>query len=152
MKNHYPGLLPKAHLWTDVVLLNFSFLIAYLLRFQADSDVLAPNYVNLLLVANLVWIFTIHILKTYLFTRLSYHFNTQLTNFLKAVVVHGAVMMAFLYLTKQGEEYSRYQFLATYALFVTLSTASRAGAVLFLKLYRKAGYNYNRYAKVILLL
>ncbi|WP_026632572.1 sugar transferase [Dyadobacter alkalitolerans] len=148
MKNHYPGLLPKAHLWTDVVLLNFSFLIAYLLRFQADSDVLAPNYVNLLLVANLVWIFTIHILKTYLFTRLSYHFNTQLTNFLKAVVVHGAVMMAFLYLTKQGEEYSRYQFLATYALFVTLSTASRAGAVLFLKLYRKAGYNYNRYAIV----
>ncbi|SKC18868.1 sugar transferase [Dyadobacter psychrophilus] len=148
MKNHYSGLLPKAHLWTDVVLLNLSFLIAYFLRFDANSDILPNNYVNLLLVANLVWIFTIHILKTYLFTRLSYHFNTQLGNFLKAVLVHGAVMMAFLYLTKQGEEYSRYQFLATYGLFLTMSTASRAAAVLFLKVYRKAGYNYNRYAIV----
>ncbi|MCF2487351.1 MULTISPECIES: sugar transferase [Dyadobacter] len=148
MKNHYSGLLPKAHLWTDVFLLNLSFIIAYLLRFEISSRVLPHHYVNLLLVANLVWIFTIHILKTYYFTRLSYHFNTQLGNFLKAVLVHGAAMMAFLYLTKQGEEYSRYQFLVTYGLFVIMSTASRATAVLFLKLYRQAGYNYNRYAIV----
>ncbi|KAA0988879.1 sugar transferase [Dyadobacter aurulentus] len=146
MKNHYPGLLPKAHLWTDVILLNLSFLLAYLLRFEVGSNLLPDNYINLLLVANLVWIFAIHILKTYLFTRLSYHFNTQLGNFLKAVSVHAAAMMAFLYLSKQGEDYSRYQFLLTYGLFVMMSTASRATAVLFLKLYRQAGYNYNRYA------
>jgi exopolysaccharide biosynthesis polyprenyl glycosylphosphotransferase len=56
--------------------------------------------------------------------------------------------MAFLYLSKQGEEYSRYQFLMTYIMFISLSSASRAGAVLFLKVYRQAGYNYNRYAIV----
>jgi putative colanic acid biosynthesis UDP-glucose lipid carrier transferase len=42
-----------------------------------------------------------------LFTRLSYHFNIQVGRFFKALVVHGAVMMAFLYLTQQGEDYSR---------------------------------------------
>lgn len=145
MKNHYPGLLPKAHLWTDVVVLNFCFFAAYLFRFDNLSGLLQNQYINLLLVANLVWIFTIHMFKTYHFTRLSYHFNNQLTQYLKAVTVHCAVMMAFLYLTKQGEEYSRYQFLMTYGLFVVTSTASRAAAVLFLKLYRQAGYNYNRY-------
>jgi exopolysaccharide biosynthesis polyprenyl glycosylphosphotransferase len=148
MKNHYSGLLPKAHLWTDVVLLNVSFLIAFLIRFQDVSFFYEGNYVNLLLVANLVWIFTIHVLKTYLFTRLSYHFTVQLGNYFKAVTIHAAVMMGFLYLSKQGEEYSRYQFLLTYGLFIVLSTASRAAVVLFLKMYRQAGYNYNRYAIV----
>lgn len=149
MKNHYPGLLPKVHLWADVALLNLSFFFAYILRFDDSiSTLFESQYVNLLLVVNLVWVFTIYVFKTYRFTRLSYHFYTQLGSFLKAVVVHGAVMMAFLYLSKTGEEYSRYQFLLTYAVFVALSTASRASTVFFLKFYRQAGYNYNRYAIV----
>ena len=87
MKNHYPGLLHKVHLWLDVALLNFSFLVAYLLRFGNVNGFFENEYVNLLLIANLVWVFTIHIFKTYYFTRLSYHFNTQLASFLKAVTV-----------------------------------------------------------------
>ncbi|ACT91318.1 sugar transferase [Dyadobacter fermentans] len=148
MKNHYPGLLPKVHLWLDVALLNLCFFVAYLLRFDNVDGFLENEYINLLLVANLVWIFTIHIFKTYLFTRLSYHFNTQLAAFLKAVTVHAAVITAFLYLTKQGEDYSRYQFLMTYCFFVATSTLSRAAVVIFLKMYRQAGYNFNRYAIV----
>jgi putative colanic acid biosynthesis UDP-glucose lipid carrier transferase len=148
MKNHYPGLLPKAHLWADVVLLNLSFLSAYLFRFNDLPELFKNQYVNLLLFANLVWILTIHILKTYQFSRLSYHFNTQLGNFFKATIIHAAIIMAFLYLSKQGEEYSRYQFLMTYGLFMLMSIFSRAAAVIILKLYRQAGYNYNRFAIV----
>jgi exopolysaccharide biosynthesis polyprenyl glycosylphosphotransferase len=148
MKNHYSGLLPKAHLWTDVLLLNLSFFLAYIFRFRDLTVFFENQYINLLLMANLVWIFSIYILKTYKFTRLSYHFNVQLGNFIKAVFIHGAVMMGYLYLSKQGEEYSRYQFLMTYGLFIALSTAARAAMVVFLKVYRRAGYNYNRYAIV----
>jgi exopolysaccharide biosynthesis polyprenyl glycosylphosphotransferase len=148
MKNHYSGLLPKAHLWVDIGFLNLSFISAYLFRFDGFSELFKNQYINLLLVANLVWILTIHILKTYQFSRLSYHFNTQLAKYFKAVIIHAAVIMAFLYLTKQGEDYSRYQFLLTYGLFMTMSTLSRAAAILFLKLYRQAGYNYNRFAIV----
>ena len=148
MKNHYSGLLPKVHLWTDVAFLNLAFFLAYSFRFEDVAEFREKEYLNLLLVANLVWVFTIHVLKTYQFTRLSYHFSLQLGNFLKSVMVHGAALTAFLYLTKQGEEYSRYQFLMTYVLFMGLSTLARGAAVLFLKLYRQAGYNYNRYAIV----
>ncbi|CAG4995301.1 UDP-glucose:undecaprenyl-phosphate glucose-1-phosphate transferase [Dyadobacter sp. CECT 9275] len=148
MKSRYAGLLPKIHLWTDLVLLNLSFLSAYLFRFGHPADIMDNQYINLLLVANLVWIFTIHIFKTYLFTRLSYHFNIQLTNFVKALVVHAAFMMAFLYLTQKGEDYSRIQFLATYGLYFASAMASRAVAIMVLKMYRQAGYNFNRYAIV----
>lgn len=141
--------MPKAHLWTDVALLNLSFFFAYIFRFDNSvATVFENQYVNLLLMANLVWIFTIYLFKTYRFTRLSYHFNTQITNLFKAVTVHGAIMMAFLYLSKQGEEYSRTQFLLTYGLFLVLGVTSRAASVLFLKLYRQAGYNFNRYGIV----
>lgn len=149
MKNHYPGILPKAHLWTDVILLNSAFLFAYIFRFEDGIATFFENhYINLLLVANLVWVFTIYLFKTYRFTRLSYHFYTQIGNFIRAVGVHAAAMMGFLYLSKQGEEYSRYQFLMTYGLFIILAVMTRGGAVIFLKLFRKAGYNYNRYAIV----
>lgn len=148
MKNHYPGLLPKAHLWTDVFLLNLSFVFAYLFRFDGFSELFKNQYINLLLVANLIWILTIHILKTYQFSRLSYHFTIQMGKLFKAVLIHAAVIMAFLYLSKQGEEYSRYQFLMTYGLLLFMSIMSRAAVVVFLKLYRQAGYNYNRFAIV----
>ncbi len=148
MKNRYPGLLPKVHLWTDLGILNFSFISAYLFRFGNEAALFENRYVNLLLVANLIWIFTIHVFKTYLFTRLSYHFNIQVGRFFKALVVHGAVMMAFLYLTQQGEDYSRTQFLMTYGLFATMAMLSKAASIVFLKMYRQAGYNYSRYAIV----
>jgi hypothetical protein len=68
MKNYFPGLLTKAHQWTDVVLLNLAFIIAYWFRFGNTDVFLDGQYVNLLLVANLVWVFTIYVLKTYVFT------------------------------------------------------------------------------------
>jgi putative colanic acid biosynthesis UDP-glucose lipid carrier transferase len=148
MKNHLSGLLPKVHLWADVFFFNMSFLLAYLFRFEDAKNFPESHYINLMLVANLVWIFTIHVFKTYAFTRLNYHFYAQLSNFVKAVMVHGAIMTAFLYLSKQGEDFSRIQFVASYVLFVFLSTAARGLAVTALKSFRQAGYNYNKYAIV----
>ncbi|NIJ54967.1 sugar transferase [Dyadobacter arcticus] len=148
MKNHYPGVLPKAHLWIDVLLLNISFFSAYVFRFDKAAEIFQNHYVNLLLVANLVWILIILTLETYKISRLSYHFNNQLGKFFKALGVHASIMMAFFYLFKQGEEYSRYQFLMTYCLFCFLSILVRGAAVVSLKLYRQAGYNFNRFAIV----
>ena len=148
MKNRYPGLLPKAHLWTDLVLLNVAFFFAYSVRFGELSNLFGNQYINLLLVANLLWIFTIYVLKTYFFTRLSYNFNNQIVNLFKAALAHAAAIMAFLYLTKEGDAYSRQQIMMTYGTFLVLAFAVRAATVVSLKLYRQAGYNYNRYAIV----
>ncbi|MBE9466658.1 sugar transferase [Dyadobacter subterraneus] len=148
MRNHYSGLLTKIHLWADVFFFNLSFLLAYAFRFDDALNFPESQYMNLMLLANLVWILTIHVFKTYAFTRLSYHFYTQLGNFIKAVLVHAAIMTTYLYLSKKGEDFSRIQFLASYVMFVSLSSIAKALSVTALKTYRKAGYNYNKYAIV----
>lgn len=148
MKSRYSGLLPKAHLWTDIVLLNISFLTAYFVRFDELPSIVGNQYINLLLVANLVWIFTTNIFKTYFFTRLSYQFNIQIGNLLKASFIHASAIMAFLYFTQEGDKYSRTQFLMTYVLFIMVATMARAATVMSLQMYRQAGYNYNRYVIV----
>ncbi|PWJ55979.1 putative colanic acid biosynthesis UDP-glucose lipid carrier transferase [Dyadobacter jejuensis] len=145
MKNRLTGLLPKVHLWTDLVLLNVSFFLAYALRFETLPHLIGDPYVNMLLVANLLWILCSNWAKTYHFTRLSYHFNIQITSLLKTAVVHAGLLMAFMYLAQVGELYSRSQVSLTYGLFILVAAIARAFTVSGLKLYRQAGYNYNRY-------
>lgn len=148
MKNRYSGLLPKVHLWTDVVLLNVSFLVAFFVRFDAFSDVPDNRYINLLLVGNLLWVLSTYIFKTYQFNRLSYSIPRQSLNVIKASAVHAACMLAFLYFTKQGEEYSRQQFLYTYSIFALSAIAARIFILYSIQIYRQAGYNFRTYAIV----
>jgi exopolysaccharide biosynthesis polyprenyl glycosylphosphotransferase len=148
MKIHYFGLLPNALRWVDVAVLNISFLVAYFFRFDELTIFSERDYLNLMLVTNLVWIFTTYICKTYASPRSVYQFSEQMVGLLKAILLQGAGIMAFLYLAKLGEEYSRYQFLMTYGLFIFLSAATRYGASYLMKLYQRAGNHYSRYAIV----
>ncbi|WP_247236984.1 sugar transferase [Telluribacter sp. SYSU D00476] len=148
MKSRSTSLPSKTHLWTDILLLNASFLAVHLVWFDNTSIELDNRFINLLLVGNLLWILTIYSLKTYHFTRLSYNFNDQTGNFLKAALLHAFSLMAFLYLIKQGEVYSRLQMGLSYTLFVLTATVTRAGLLLSLKLYRQAGYNFRSYAVI----
>ena len=148
MKNRYSGLLPKVHLWTDVVLLNVSFLLAFFVRFDAFSDVPDNRYINLLLVGNLIWVLSTYIFKTYQFNRLSYSITRQSLNVIKASAVHAACMLAYLYFTKQGEEYSRQQFLYTYSILAVSAISARIFMMYSIQLYRQAGYNFRTYAIV----
>lgn len=146
MEERYPGLLTKAHLWTDLVLLNFSFMAAYFIRFHSLENLFDNQYVVLLLEANLVWIFAIYLLKSYHFTRLSFNFRNQLENLLKAALLHAAIIMGMLYLDQKGDEYSRKQFVMTYGIFLAIAILTRAAIVTSIYIYREAGYNSSRYA------
>ena len=146
MKNRLSGLLPKVHLWTDMALLNASFIVAYYVRFDSVSEIPDNRYVNLLLVGNLMWLLATHLFKTYQFSRLSYSINRQSLNLIKASIVHGGGILGFLYFTKQGEDYSRQQFLYTYSFFVLSAIAVRMLMMYAIHLYREAGYNFRTYA------
>lgn len=148
MKIHYFGLLPNALRWVDVAILNISFLVAYFFRFDELNTFSEKDYINLMLVTNLVWIFTTYVFKTYSFPRSVYDFSEQMVGLLKAILLQGASIMAFLYLAKLGEEYSRYQFVMTYGLFIFFSTVTRYAAASLMKLYQQAGHHYSRYAIV----
>lgn len=146
MKKRYPRLMPNAHLWIDVILLNLSFLVACFQRFGNWKYFLDQQYVILLLTANLVWIFVIYILQTYHFTRISFNFRNQVVNLGKAALLHASIIMGLLYLAHRGDDYSRQQFIVTYIVFAGMALIARAVIVLTLYMYRKAGYNYRNYA------
>jgi exopolysaccharide biosynthesis polyprenyl glycosylphosphotransferase len=148
MKNRLSGVLPKVHLWTDVVLLNASFLIAYLVRFDAHTDIPDNRYVNLLLVSNLLWLLCTNLFKTYQFDRFSYSINRQTLNLLKTTVIHGGMMLALLYFTQQGQSYSRQQFAYSYAFFAMSAVFARVVMLYTIHVYRQAGYNSKTYAVV----
>lgn len=146
MEERYPGLLTRAHLWIDLVLINFSFTTAYFIRFQSLENLFDNQYVVLLLETNLVWIFAIYLLKSYHFTRLSFNFRNQLQNLLKTALLHAAIIMGILYLDQKGDEYSRKQFIMTYGIFLVIAILTRAAIVASIYIYREAGYNSSRYA------
>jgi exopolysaccharide biosynthesis polyprenyl glycosylphosphotransferase len=148
MKNRLAGVLPKVHLWTDIVLLNASFLIAYLVRFEALADMPDNRYIELLLVSNLLWVVCINLFKTYQFDRFSYSINRQTLNVLKTAVIHGGMVLAFLYFTQQGESYSRQQFAYSYAFFGVTTVVARFFMLYTIQMYRQAGYNSKTYAVV----
>jgi hypothetical protein len=148
MKNRLAGVLPKVHLWTDIVLLNASFLIAYLVRFEALADMPDNRYMELLLVSNLLWVLCINLFKTYQFDRFSYSINRQTLNVLKTAVIHGGMVLAFLYFTQQGESYSRQQFAYSYAFFGVTTVVARLFMLYTIQMYRQAGYNSKTYAVV----
>lgn len=148
MKHRYSGLLPKAHLWTDLVLLNVSFILAYYTRFESVSAFPDNRYVNLLLAGNLLWVLSTYLFKTYQFNRLSYSINRQTVNIVKASILHAGIVLALIYFIKQGNEYSRKQFLFTYSFFVLSAVAARMLMMYGIQLYREAGYNFRTYAIV----
>ena len=148
MKHRYSGLLPKVHLWADLALLNVSFILAYFTRFESVSDFPDNRYVNLLLVGNLLWVLSTYLFKTYQFNRLSYSINRQTVNVIKASILHAGIVLALIYFIKQGDEYSRKQFLFTYSFFVLSAVAVRMLMMYGIQLYREAGYNFRTYAIV----
>lgn len=146
MKNRYTGLLPKVHLWTDLLMFNVSFAVAYYIRFEIQ----VPDhlYTNLLLIGNLLWILTTYIFQTYQFNRISYIPYRQAIILLKACIVHVSCILAFLYFSQQGSAVSRTQFLLTYALFVSSAVVARALIWSFILFCRQAGYNMRTYAVI----
>lgn len=148
IKNRLSGVLPKVHLWTDILLLNVSFLLAYWLRFRNLADMPDDRYLILLLLANLLWLLCSSFLKTYQFDRFSYSNNKQTLNVLKAVLIHGALILAFIYFAQVGESYSRIQFSYSYAIFAFLSVTARFLMLSVIQIYRSAGFNFKTYAVV----
>lgn len=148
MKNRHSGILPKVHLWIDVFFLNVSFMVAYLVRFDALFDMPDNRYINLLLISNLLWLLCTSLFKTYRFDRFSYSINHQTLKVLKVVVIHGGMMLAVFYFSQSGAEYSRQQFIYSYTFFGLAAVAVRMLMLYSIQLYREAGYNYRTYAVV----
>ncbi|SEJ39306.1 putative colanic acid biosysnthesis UDP-glucose lipid carrier transferase [Dyadobacter sp. SG02] len=146
MKNRYTGLLPKAHLWADILSFNVSFAVAYYVRFDTWIEVPDHLYSNLLLIGNLFWVAVTSTFKTYQFNRISYSVYRQILTLLKACIIHICCILAFLYFSQKGDDVSRKQFLMTYAFFVFIAMFARVLTLYIIQFHRMAGNNLRTYA------
>jgi hypothetical protein len=118
MKPYSTRLLPKLDLWSDILLLNISSLLAFLLAGVTGYQV--P-----LLLCNLLWVVINYLLGNYRFSPSTYTFTYRILGFSKAVLLHYALVAAYGFLTGQGETPATNLSSLGYGLFVLLATLSR---------------------------
>jgi len=131
------------HFAGDMLLLNFSFLLAYFLKFRHNPfKALDEHYFFLFIVFNSFWAVTVLVLKLYEIHRVS-RIEGILINLAKSVVLHALLIFGFIAGTN-AFYFSRRQLLYTYIIFSILVLSWRFTAVFILKLFRSVGGNFKQ--------
>jgi putative colanic acid biosynthesis UDP-glucose lipid carrier transferase len=140
--------LSRLHLWIDILLLNFSYILAGSLKLGASYFETDIQYINTLLIANLLWIFFIYVVNPYVFTRSSHNGYGHFGKHLFTIVVHYAaleIVLNFGNFTSAHIEQIVFSGLKFFALFSVLAHVS---VILVIRYLRKSGYNVKRYAVI----
>ena len=128
------------HFIGDIIVVNFSFLLTYYLKFE--SLMFSDKYKFLFIIFNAVWILVALFLKLYELKRLR-RLDRILFNLFKAFVFNAFIISTILFSLK-ASEFSREHLYATYVLLFALIMLWRYSAIKLIYLYRKSGYNYKR--------
>ncbi len=139
-KKGYSNLTHRLLILGDLVFLNLSFLLAYIVRFQENpAHHVHDHFLTLLFVCNLAWIVNVYFFNIYAISRVS-KWDSIIWNIIKAVVFH-ALTISFFVLSIKGYYYSRLFFVINYGILIFFLFSWRAAFVIYIKKIRKTGYN-----------
>ncbi|TLV03234.1 nucleoside-diphosphate sugar epimerase/dehydratase [Dyadobacter luticola] len=148
MKNHFLGNLSRFHLWVDVFLLNVSYLIAGSVLFESLGAFQDHQYLNLLLLTNLVWIGCFSLFGLYQFTSGSYNSFNQLGKILITYDVHLIVMESYLYFSDTQTGLRENLVFLSFEIFAASSVALHILITLLIRHFRTSARRVNKYAIV----
>ncbi len=141
MTHRYSKYLKEINLTGDILFLNIAFLFIYFLAFNTLSTIFKSRYFELQLFFNISWIVSAYILNVHDNSR-TLSFEKILKRLLNALGLYLLLIFAFLGI-KSGAINKLYVFQAYVATSLAVITFN-FGLLLFLKYYRKIGYNYRR--------
>lgn len=125
----------------DLLFLNISFLVAYVLRFHENPfQGLPHHFYSLVVVGNLAWIVNVYLLNIYAVSRVN-SWETIVWNVAKGIVLHSLIMALFVF-TIKGYFYSRLFFGMYYGVLTIAIFSWRTIFVQLIRLYRITGHNY----------
>ena len=131
------------HFIGDVLLLNFSFLLAYYFKFPGNIFLnFDLHYFFLIIVFNCIWIILVLLLKLYEIHRVN-KIEAILLHLTKSIFLHALLILSFIVTTK-AFYFSRKQLLFSYLIFGFLVLIWRFTVVYFLKLFRSVGGNFKQ--------
>ncbi len=156
MPTGYSKYIKHIHAIGDTLILNISFLIAYLLkfkifvqptdtydRFSFAEGIFGDPYFYSLLLFNIIWITLAILSRPYKISRIS-RMATILRSHLTLIILHLLVVSSFWYIFQAQELYSREQFFTTYLIFGVSLFFWKTGFFYLIRMYRKQGFNFRR--------
>lgn len=124
-------------------MLNLSFLVGFAYR-KGDSAFLSDtNYQVLFIFINVSWLLVAALTHEQIDNRRA-KTRRIIWDFVKMHFFSLLLVLSFVTIVKGGEEYARGVIFYHYCIFFVLGSLARAFFNLFLKLYRKKGFNYRR--------
>lgn len=129
------------HLTGDLLLLNFAFWLAYIIKFHKNPvDSINDHYIFLHLAFNLIWVIIIFVLRIYDIERVT-RLESIIVNLVKSILGHALLVFGFI-ASINAFYYSRKQLLYAYLIFGVLVLTWRFVAVVLIKFFRSLGSNY----------
>ena len=128
------------HFIGDLLIVNFSFLLSYYLKFE--TLIFSDKYKFLFIIFNLIWVLVALFLALYKLDRLR-RLDRVLLNLFKAFILNALIISAILFSLK-ASEFSREHLYATYIFLFGLIMLWRYSAIKLIYIYRKSGFNYRR--------
>ncbi len=124
----------------DLALLNVSYMLSFLLRFNSFEQFDKQEVQTILLFSNLAWIFLVFYYNAYNIIRFK-RIESVLNQTVRLVLFHMGII-ALVILTLKFQDVSRLRMLYFYTLFFGLLFLFRIVFIRALKAIRRSGYNY----------
>jgi putative colanic acid biosysnthesis UDP-glucose lipid carrier transferase len=142
LATRYSKFTRSIYLFGDMCLLNISFFLAYLYRFESIEFEEQPYYIILILYFNLSWVASAFFLKVYDSERVDEN-KISFKKTIKLLLLHCLLVAAFIVFRK-GYYYSREQMLLTYSILSVSVLLWRFATINFFRVWRAKGHNYSR--------
>jgi Undecaprenyl-phosphate glucose phosphotransferase len=142
MHERYSKFIRLIHLIGDLGLMNLVFFLAFYTVVPTPERALYQRYLDLAILLNLFWIFTVVFLRIYRIYRIA-RIEQVVYNMLKAFALHILLIFAIMVIFK-AYYYSREFLLVVYGASFALIFVWRMVFIKMLKIYRKLGFNYRK--------
>ncbi|MGF1636251.1 MAG: undecaprenyl-phosphate glucose phosphotransferase [Cyclobacteriaceae bacterium] len=135
----YSKYLKTVNVIGDVLIMNAAYLLTYHFTFEFLSNFTRSRYFELLLFYNIAWILSVSILKTHNITRVM-SVEEIVKRLLNTMMLY--LILIFAYLGIKGGTYNKVFVFQSYLITCVALGLVNTTLTLFLKKYRKVGFNY----------
>lgn len=145
MKPYYTQHRSLFFLWTDILLLNCSYLLTFKSGWTEPGLFDYQAYLNILLISNLLWIICVNVFRNYAQSYSSENIHGRFWRLLMTSTVHLVSLEIFIYLTGSTTQISENSVFAAYQVFTILAFIMHVAVIAVLWLLRKWRINVKRY-------
>jgi len=132
----YSRYIKFLNIFGDVALLNIAYIVAFHIKFGAFH----PPFLSMLFYINVIWVLVTSIIKPYKLKRTT-KFHQVLRVTYTVLFFHILLVFAF-YVFEQSNRYSRELLVLMYSILAISLFVWKIAFVLFLRWFRKKGFNY----------